>query len=219
MSHWHQKTLNWIDTLPEEILSQLRQAASHSTYAAQDMVFGPEPDPDYVYMLENGRVRIYSHSSQGGEYTYSYVEPGFVFGELSVLENNARRNFAQAVETSGVIRIPKEVFLYSMHHSVEFSTTISIQLAKRLTAAKVNIEDLVFKDARSRIARKLTEIASLPELRITHADMAKMTGVSRPTASIVLGELEESGLISKYDGSYTIRKTNELAEIANTDIR
>lgn len=219
MSHWHLATLNWIDTLPDDTLQNLRAASKVQVYDRGEMIFKPEAQPDYVYLLENGRIRIFRHSSQGGEYTFSYVEPGFIFGELSILENIERRNFAQAAEKSTVIKIPKETFLYSMHHSIEFSNTISLQLAKRLTNAKVNIEDLVFKDAKSRIARKLLELDEQPAIKLTHADLAKMTGISRPTTSIVIGEFEDDELISKEKGLFVLLDKEKLTDISTRDIR
>ena len=219
MSHWHQATLNWIDTLPDDILAYLRNASAVREYPRGSMIFEPEPEPDTVYLLESGRIRIYRNSSQGGEFTFSFVEPGFIFGELPILENIERRNFAEAVEKSSVIKIPKESFLYSMHHSLEFSNNISLQLAKRLTDAKVNIEDLVFKDAKSRVARKLIELSVKPQLHLTHADVAKLTGISRPTASIVLGELEDDQVIEKNKGVFTINDLASLRAIAASDIR
>jgi len=106
-----------------------------------------------------------------------------------------------------------------MHHSVEFSNNISLQLAKRLTDAKVNIEDLVFKDAKSRVARKLLELSDKPELRLTHADIAKLTGISRPTASIVLGELEDDGIIDRNKGRFSIAQPDKLKNISSFDVR
>lgn len=45
-----------------------------------------------------------------------------------------------------------------MHHSIDISNAISLPLAKCLTNAKVNIEELEFKDAKSRVAQKLLEL-------------------------------------------------------------
>ena len=219
MSHWHLATLNWIQTLPEDILHKLRAESELTEYRAGQKIFEPEIQPDYVYLLESGRVRLYRHSSQGGEFTYSYVEPGFIFGELPIMEGIERRNYAEAVALSNVIRIPKASFLYSMHHSIEFSNEISMQLAKRLTKAKVNIEDLVFKDARSRVARKLMELASQGDILYTRGEIAKMTGISRPTASIVMGEFEDEGLIAKEGKALKIKEPVKMMDIAIKDVR
>lgn len=219
MFYWHLTTPNWLDTLPEDTLQYLQSASKIKEYERGEMIFKPEAQPSYVYLLKSGRIRIFRHSSQGGEFTFSYAEPGFIFGELSILEDVERRNFAEAVERSTVIKIPKQNFLHCMRNSIQFSNIISLQLAKRLSNAKINIEDLVFKDAKSRIACKLLELDSHPAMKVTHADIAKMTGVSRPTTSIVIGEFEDDELISRERGIFVLLDKIQLTEISTRDIR
>ncbi|WP_315981703.1 hypothetical protein [Aliamphritea spongicola] len=59
----------------------------------------------------------------------------------------------------------RDVFLDVMHRSGEFSLEVSQQVEKRSDRARFSIEDLVFKDARSRLARKLLELDEKPGSR------------------------------------------------------
>ncbi len=56
-------------------------------------------------------------------------------------------------------------------------------------------------------------------LKLTHADLAKLTGMSRPTASIALGELEDDSLVEQHAGVFEIINRDALQQIACKDLR
>jgi CRP-like cAMP-binding protein len=80
-------------------------------YEPGEMIFGPSPDPEHVFVLDEGLVRIYSVGPEGHEITLGYVRPGELFGELAVVSDKARESFARAARPWRVLRIPKERFL------------------------------------------------------------------------------------------------------------
>ncbi|MDF9407966.1 Crp/Fnr family transcriptional regulator [Pelotomaculum isophthalicicum JI] len=78
-------------------------------------------------------------------------------------------------------------------------------LSNRLKQANRQIEELVFLNARSRVIYNLISLAKeygRPEegeitisLQLTHAELAKLVGISRETMTKVLAELQDSNLI------------------------
>ncbi|WP_271272243.1 Crp/Fnr family transcriptional regulator [Aliamphritea hakodatensis] len=231
MSHWHLESLNWLDRLSADDQEALRCASRVMEFAPREMVFTPNLEADAVYLLEKGLVRIFRTSSNGGEFTFGFIKPGEIFGELAVLGERQRRSFAEVVEAGLVLKVSRDVFLEVMHRSGEFSLEVSQQVEKRSDRARFSIEDLVFKDARSRLARKLLELddknraaaardaTAVNLLKLTHADLAKLTGMSRPTASIALGELEDDSLVEQHAGVFEIINRDALQQIACKDLR
>jgi len=89
------------------------------------------------------------------------------------------------------------------------------------------VEDLVFRNARSRLANVILDLGqqfghvegdrTILEIRPTHAELAKLIGTSRPTVSIALGELEDEGVLTR-EGQYVgISDCEALHRIAKTD--
>lgn len=84
--------------------------------------------------------------------------------------------------------------------------------------------DLVFRSARSRLARILIQLADdfgrkqddgiLVDLELTHVEVAKLTGTTRPTVSIALGELEDEGLGARDRGRFRILQPQALRSLA-----
>jgi CRP/FNR family cyclic AMP-dependent transcriptional regulator len=217
---WHLNNINWLRELPAQAVDTLRAAASIQVFEPGAMIFEPDRKPDYVFLLETGLVRIFRTSPRGQEITFGYVRPGEVFGELAVFSDKPRESYAAAVERSTVVRVGRDVFsdVIQTRPSIVFS--VATQIGDRFKHIESRVEDLMFRSARSRLARILLHLAdefgcqedehSVIELRLTHAELATLAGTSRPTITIALAEFEEEGLIRRRAGKVDILSRKAL---------
>ena len=204
---WHIRNVHWLRELPTEETERLRRAATARDYERGETVFAPNPTPHSVYLLERGLVRIYRLSDAGGEATFGYVLPGEVFGELSAFgSGGGRESFAQAVRRSSVWRVPDETFRDVVRRSQGMTLEVTKQIAGRMKRIESRVEDLVFRDVRSRLVRVLLELAESfgrndpsgieIELPLTQSDLATLVGSTRQTVNVALGQLEKDGLLA-----------------------
>ena len=131
---------------------------------------------------------------------------GDIFGELSLIPNEYRGNFAQVAHGNA------EVWAISIHDLIdvmrsdfEFSLRITQIIGKKLINTERRMETLIFKDAKSRIVDFIKRIAdergvpvgkeTLIKTSLTHQDIAKLTATSRQTVTTTLNELKENNLI------------------------
>ena len=115
-----------------------------------------------------------------------------------------------AVEPSRVIRVDRRTFRDALSVCPQTVLSVAKQIEDRFKEIESRVEDLVFRSARSRLARVLGRLArefGTPvgggrriDLRATQAELATLAGTSRPTVSITLGEFEDEGLIARVDG-------------------
>ena len=88
------------------------------------------------------------------------------------------------------------------------------------------MEDLVFHNARNRLARILLQLAQqfgkaegdrtvLP-LQLTHQDLATLIGTTRPTASLAINDLEHAELIGRQGRFISIESIETLANAVET---
>lgn len=222
---WRRSKPKWLSTLPVGEAKALREASRVRSYQAGESVFGPSRDPNEIYVLEGGLVRILRVTPSGAEFTLRYVQPGEVFGDIAVVSGKPRETFAQAKTASKVLHLPRAAFLAVLqaHRSVLYSVTKRI--ARRFIELQSRAEELVFLDARTRLARMLLRLAgehgdrsgqSLSiGLPLTHEEVATLIGTSRQTASLYLSELTKAGLVARRGGQVLLPNPGGLEAIAS----
>lgn len=210
--------------MPAAAAKVLRRASTVRGYQAGELVFSPSRDSTHVYVLEDGLVRLFRLTPTGEEFTLRYVQPGELFGEMSVVSDGPREDFAQARAASRILHIPRAAFVATLraHNRVLYS--VAKKIAGRVIDYESRAEDLVFLDARRRLARFLLRAAKTygqqgdegltVGLSLTHAEIASVIGTSRQTVSLHLGELSRAGLITRQDGQLGLPNPARLEAIA-----
>jgi CRP-like cAMP-binding protein len=175
-------------------------------------------------MVEEGLVRIFRVSPTGDEFTVGYVRPGEVFGEVSVMAQRPRESFAQASVPSRILRIPKEAFIRAVRASNPVLYEVAKRIGERLLTLQSRAEDLVFHDARTRLARLLLRLADefghsvdgglAVGLSLTQEDMAKLIGATRQTVSALLRELATDGLLERRGRQFFVTRPQSLRQLA-----
>jgi CRP-like cAMP-binding protein len=224
--HWHTPKVDWPRTLPAAAAKALRRVSTVRAYEPGEAVFGPSRDPQQVFVLEDGLVRIFRVTPAGGEFTVGYVRTGELFGEVSVLSDEPRQSFAQAKVASRILRVPRAAFLATLreHNPVLYSVTKRI--AQRVIALQSRAEDLIFMDARSRLVRLLVRLGDEHGRRddrglaiglpLTHGEIATLIGTSRQTVSLLLREFTNAGLVVRRGRHLVLPKPAGLEAIARS---
>ncbi len=219
LDHWQLKNINWLDELSAAGVARLAAASTAYAFERGTMIFEPVREPQYVYLLEKGLVRIYRASAGGDELTLGYVRPGEIFGELAMFSDRARESYAVAVEPSTVIKVERDVFADVIRSRASVVFSVAKQVGERFKQIESRAEDLVFRSARARLASILLQLAKVfpdagserdasgrpqVDIRTTHSELATLIGAARPTVSIALAELEEAGRIRRANGRIVI---------------
>jgi len=222
---WHLKRIDWLEELPPGVASDLRQHATFLRFRPGATIFEPVSEPHCVFLLETGLVKMFRRSTHGDEVILGYIQPGEVFGEFAAFSDRPRESFAEAVEHSSVIKVERSVFADAIKSRPEIVFSVAKQIGDRFKQIESRIEDLIFRSARERIARIILQLADefgkavddhlLVDLRLTHAELAKLAGTSRPTASIAIGELEDEETIVRSNGKLIIRNMAALRREAD----
>jgi CRP-like cAMP-binding protein len=201
------RNVEWLSRMDEAEIAELERGAVARRYARGEMVFAPSRNPQSVYLLHTGLVRIYRLSECGGETSFGYVAPGEVFGELPAFGDYPRESFAQAVRVAHVWKIPRENFQRVMAARSALALQVTRQIGDRLKKVESRVEDLVFRNVRTRVARMLGELAEdfgqtenghrVIDIPITQSELATLVGATRQTVNQTLRELSEEGLIGR----------------------
>ncbi len=175
-------------------------------FAKGEYIYQANSHADKIYFIFEGKVRVATKDAQGKILTKALLGPGEIFGELVVLGQQKRRDFAQAVEDTVVCLVDKTDLHKMYREHGKFQAFLLRVLGSRMLEMEQRLESLVFKDSRSRIVEFLCELAYKKGRRIgyeilvrsflPHQEIAQLTATSRQTVTTTLNELRRANLIA-----------------------
>lgn len=200
-------------------------AVSHKNFKKGEYIYLPDQSSDKVFFLNEGRVKIGTYGENGKEITKAILNKGEVFGELAMIGEAKRRDFAYAMEDSVACVLTTEEMKTMMKDHNGLSLFFMKIMGSRVLEMEQRLESLVFKDSRSRIVEYLVELVKKSGQRvgyewvvrkfITHQEIANLTATSRQTVTTVLNELRASNLLTFNRKRLLVRDLDNLeAEIA-----
>lgn len=160
----------------------------------------------YIYFLRKGMMKIAYMNGKGKEVIKDILQPGNIFGELALLENEESADeFAVALDPCEVVFIPVENVKKMMQGDAQIMAAINRVIGKRMKRLEERMFALIFKNVKERVYDFLKEFARdfgtaesdgfRARNFLTHEDIAKLTTSSRQTVTESLGYLKKKGLI------------------------
>ena len=207
MSDYQLNRINIFSDLSEKACESLKSICKPRNYLKNSMIILEEEYGDLVFVVETGTIKITRVNDEGKEVILALLGPGEIFGELAILDGEARSANALAQENCQLWAINKEDFLEILKNHFSVSYNLMCELAKRLRKSDQQIEALSLSDAEHRIGVSLLNLAEdmgvIRKGKVTiqnlpfQQDIANMAGTSRETVSRVLKILENKSMISK----------------------
>lgn len=160
-----------------------------------------------MYLVYQGRVRVYKASPEGREQVLTIAREGQSFAEVPVFDGGPNPASADAMEPSIAYLFPKDDLIALVGSSSEIALAVIRIFAQRLRHLTRLIEDLSFRQVTSRVAKLLLQSAREPgdgSQRLTQQEMAAMIGTAREVVARSLRTLEQQGAIQVQRGQVVI---------------
>lgn len=185
-------------------------------------IYLPDETAEHLFLLAKGSIKIGTHGADGKEIIKQILHPEALFGELGLMGLNERQDFARALKEEVIVySVRIDRFRQLMQNNFTLCTQVMERLGRRLVTAENKLENLIFKDARTRIIDFIKESIERKGRRVgyemllrhslTHQDIANYTCTSRQTVTLVLNELKKSDLIHFNRGRILVRDMERLA--------
>ncbi len=185
-----------------------------------DYVYMPEDNSDKIFFIISGKIKIGSYRDNDKEVAHTILQKGDVFGELAMIGETSRKDFAQVLEDAEIIPIGLEDVKKQMKNHSGLSILIMKMMGSRVHEMEQRLESLVFKDSRTRIIEFIIQSLDKSGQRIgyewvlrnfiTHQDIANITATSRQTVTMVLNELKNENIINFDRKRFLIRDLEKL---------
>jgi len=172
--------------------------ASRAVRVAKHRSIFMQGDPSHsVYFLREGRVKISKINLDGRKLTIDLIEPGDIFGELSLSDEKVRRNIAEAVEDSFCWEIKTEALETCLRKRPDIAVKLMKMIGDKRLAMENLLEDMIFMDIPSRVASLLLKYSDREMIKIpfTHQEIADLTGSTRVSVSRAIAKLRKNGVI------------------------
>jgi CRP-like cAMP-binding protein len=218
---WYFESVNLYQILCPHKVKAMAGTHKFLRFRRDEFVYFPNEPANYIYMVSSGRVRIGHYLDDGKEVIKSILTTGEIFGELALAGEEKRGDFAQSMDDDTVIcPLGIEELKALMYDNRELSFKILKLIGFRLMKLERKLELMVFKDARTRVIEFLKDAAAwkgkkvgfetMIPTRLTHKDIASLTGTSRQTVTTILNELKDQNLINFDRKKILIRDLDNL---------
>ena len=174
----------------------------------------------YFYFVGQGKVKISIFRENGSEKILAIQENNTFLGESGAFDRFPYFATATALEDSDIHIIGIRETEDLITRTPRVSLLIITAIIRKLRLLGLQVQDLSFLDAQKRVIHILLKLMQevgepadhgiLIKKRITHEDLANITGLSRVTVTNVLNHLNRLKLITKGRYRYTILDREKL---------
>lgn len=178
----------------------------HHQFSANSYVYLPKEPAQDIYLINEGRVKIGTYSEEGKEITKAILGPGEIFGEMALIGQEQRRDFAYVMQDTNVCVLEKTDLSSMLRERNDLHLFFMRVIGKRTLELEQRLESLVFKPSKTRILEFLLEMVKKKgrpvglefevKYMLTHKEIADLTATSRQTVNTVLNDLRNRNILT-----------------------
>lgn len=221
-----EKYLRMVDIfqdLTADEIHQLGERAPMKRVPSGTLFYTAEQAIEVLFILKEGRVRLYHLEPGGRILTLAILEQGAIFGEMTLLGQRLQSSFAEALTPCLLCLMSREDVKELLLSDPRIAFRLMEVIGQRLVETEQRLSDMAFKHVPERIATHLIQLAqqrrgwlgrkAQPEVRCTHEELAHLVGVHRETVTKVLNEFRQQELIALSRGRIVLLNVAALNAI------
>jgi len=201
-------------------LGAVAAVAVPRSFSAGEAVFREGDASSTCYIVRSGHARAIREHLDGRQLTLATFGPGEIFGELAMFDDELRSATVEAIDELEALAILGDDMRRLMRDHAEIAVKLAVALVRRLRDTNDRLARQSFQTVQSRVAAVLGQLVEQAQregaqpadvtITTTQADLAKLAGSSRESASRFLAVLERAGVISQGRGRLTVHDPSAL---------
>ena len=209
--------------ITEELAQEFISRASLIKYHMGEILFSQGDVSDCVFLVKSGRVKACHLAKDGTSITLLIHEKGEIVGVGGVIDQKERAVFGVIDSKECQLwRMDAKTFIELMKTNALLSYHVAIALARRQRSLDTQILRQVSIRANERICVVLFDLAMKSDqtsgdcirIKITQQEIADMIGTCRQTATTMIGNLKDEGIIETHKGYILITDIDRLRNLA-----
>ncbi|WP_188207902.1 Crp/Fnr family transcriptional regulator [Alkalibacillus aidingensis] len=194
----------------DEIMSKVRSVS----FKKGEVIYHSGDESDSLYIVNNGKIKIYRLSETGKEQLLRILSPGDFTGELALFKQSTHEAYAEALVDTTVCIIKRPDLQQFLLKYPSISVRILNEFSNRLEQSEKQTTRFATESVETRIALYLAECVEDEDhyeftLPMNKKDLASYLGTTPETISRKLTDLETKGLIKQ--------KTHKRIEVKELD--
>src|SRR3990172_1095289 len=211
-------------SLSKAELGNLSQAKSHNIYKKGQVIFYEGTQPQGLYCIYSGKVKIHKLGNDGKEQIVRLAKQGSVIGYRALLSSDNYYATATTLEDTHICHFPKAAYLDLLMNHPQFSMKTIQMLSSDLKIAEHMITNMAQKHVRERMAEALLilreffgteEDGMTINTILTREDIGSMAGTTTETSIRVLSDFNRNKIVKLNGKKIKITDQKELLKIAN----
>lgn len=206
LKYWYLRDHKLFRTLSMSQLKQLCMIIGFKQAKKGEIIYFSDSETPRVFLLKKGNIKIVSVDENGEETIKDIIQKGDLFGELTLEQDKSSNEFAMALTNevsicSFLLSDFENLMLKYPNLALSYTKFVGLKLKR----VRNNYTNLISKDAKTRLKTFLydwatrdtkdSETSVTIDNYLTQNDIAQIICTSRPTATKLIIELEEEGLI------------------------
>ncbi|NNN15496.1 MAG: Crp/Fnr family transcriptional regulator [Acidimicrobiaceae bacterium] len=197
-------------------IDEVTRSHKRSTYLRGRDVFVEGDPSSELFVVATGRVAIVKSAIGGKDSLMALMEPGDLFGEMGLFDDQGRSATARCLERTELLKVPYSALRLILHQRPGLLWGMLELLAKRLRNTDGALADAMFLDVPGRTAKRILEISGgeldfiLP---LTQEELAGLVGASRERVNKAIAALCKAGVLEVIDRRYRILDPAELLRL------
>ncbi len=191
--------------LPFGALDEIYRAAVSRAYAAGSFLFYQDDPAEQVFVLAEGRIKLYQLTPDGQQVNMRVATPWMMIAAIGLVEGAVYPISAEVAEDSRILVWTQADLLALTGRYPGLALNALRILANHVREAQDRYRELATERVERRLARTIlrlagqagrkTEAGVLLDLPLTRQDLAEMCGTTLFTVSRILSQWEAQGLV------------------------
>lgn len=190
-------------------------------HAKKQVIYGEGDHPIRLYYLVEGKVKTYHTNKEGKYFITSFVQEGEFFGFVDILENQAYRESAEALEESLVLSVSATDFLHRIKENIHLEVYFRKALTSYLLKNEKLMVEMAYQSLRMRVAMVLVELAQTYGtntaaplvIKLSREDLASRVGTATESVIRTLSDFKKEGYLDVKGGEMTLKNIEGLAKL------
>jgi CRP/FNR family transcriptional regulator len=205
-------------------IDELQNAKNHLTFSAGELIFKEGHYPFGIYIIVAGKVKIIKNGFEGREQIVRFARGSDILGYRALISEEKYSCSAMAVTETQVCFLPKVFVSKHINANPKLGVQFMKLLAHDLKSAEEKTIRLAQKPVRERMAESILvlidvygyeEDKSTLNISLKRDEIASVAGTVRETATRLLSDFCEEGIIELKGRSIKVTDLNRLVQCAN----
>lgn len=171
-----------------------------------------------LFFIRSGSVKTFLLHEEGKELTTDIYQAGDYFGFYPLLEDVAYKDFAECLENSEIVCIPRQDFLQLIYGNILVARQFIRLLTRNVVEKEEQLLRMAYDTLRQRVAKTLFELYTKYKkedgkpvrLSFTREEISRYIGTARESFIRMMSDLKEEGALEIVDGDIVISNPKKL---------